>query len=206
MGSSAGARVSYPSLKTPQKWEPRQAPRKPCPQRAQIPIPRAVRKVDRDDPQNWYYPTGGRKPAQEIMAEMEVSVPEKPNLKPGRNNIAEKYDSQDRFRFCGGQMLPKGAMGNVPQGDLPKAAPKNQRNPNEVDPETGMTREQREIFQEFTQAVQLKQERLAEIDSQNISDAKPSRARTDRNKEALRLKNEIDECLKSIDTLIKITG
>merc|ERR1712186_80630 len=110
---------------------------------------------------------------------------EKPSLKPGRDNAAEKSDLQDRFRYCGGQMLPKGAMGNVPQGEIPKAAQKKQRNPNDVDPETGMTLEQHEIFEELTQAVHRKQERLKEIDSLNALDAKPSKARTDRNKEAL---------------------
>jgi len=206
--STASTKIAYPTFKTAQRWEPKAAPQKPCPQRAGVQVPRAVRRprADPDDPGTWQFPTGGKKQAHEIAAEMNAYMPEKPNLEAGRNLAAEKADLQDRFRFCGGKMMPNGAMGHVPAGDLPKVVPRSvEDRPDYVDPETGMTREQREIFEELMNAVRWRQERLAEIDSENAADQKMSKTRTERNKEALKLKNDIEECMRNIDTLMKVT-
>mmetsp|Transcript_71674 Transcript_71674/g.184847 ORF Transcript_71674/g.184847 Transcript_71674/m.184847 type:complete len:324 (-) Transcript_71674:34-1005(-) len=211
MGAAA-AKVAYPRLKSPaSSWEPKQAPRKPCPQRAAVRVPvMRPKPLDRDDPSNWRIPIPCRKPAAEIMAEMEAARPEVPNLVAGRNQDAEKQGLQDRFRFCGGRAMPKGAMGHVEDSaDLPQADGPSMREiydgRRRVD-ENGMTAEHREIFEELMLAVQRKQDRIKEIDATDAADPKPSKAKTQRNKEALELRNDINRCLKDIDRLMEITA
>jgi len=105
--------------------------------------------------------------------------------------------------------MPKGAMGHVPQGALPEPAPAQSALRAEEDRrlavETGMTREQREMFQDLTTEVKYKKERLAEIDAEDEADPKPSKARTGRNKEALQLQNDVARCLGDMDRLLEIT-
>lgn len=203
----ASSRVSYPRLVSPaRRWEPKSAPRKPCPQRAPVSVPKPQRRsIDPDDPRYWRVPIPCRKPAAEIFAEMQDQRPEKPNLPQGRDQAAVKQDLQDRFRYCGGRALPEGAMGHVPRAELPAAvarAPKDHAT--RID-ESGLTVEQREIFVELTRAIQYKQERLAELDTENAADPKASKAKTSRNREALQLQNDIQRCLNDIDTLLTIT-
>jgi len=203
--SASSSKVSYPQLAAKERWEPKKAPRKPCPQRQEINVPRSMHKrPDPEDPRNWRQPVGGKKPVHDIMAEVDASRPEKPQLKPGRNNAAEKEMVQDRFRYCGGSMMPKGAMGNVDTGDMPEVLPRPQRG-SDIDPETGMTLEQRDIFEELTKAVQWKQERLVAIDAEAEANPTASKGKTQRNKEALQLENDIKGCLKDIDLLLQIT-
>merc|ERR1711920_1077744 len=53
--SEAAAKVRYPRLESPsQRWEPKAAQRKPCPQRAVVKVPQARRPTrDPDDPRYW---------------------------------------------------------------------------------------------------------------------------------------------------------
>lgn len=211
------SRVSYPRLVSPARRlsEPKAPPPKPCPQRAVVQVPRPMaRRVDPDDPKNWRAPLPGRKPASIILAEMEAGVPKRPDLPSGRDQAAEKRSLQDRFRYGGGQALPPGAMGNVPKGEMPPARASSvgaRRKEQQLrhQRESGMTAEQREIFQELTLAVKSKQARLAELDAadaaEKASGQKPSKASTERNKEALQLQNDIESCVRGIDTLLSIT-
>mmetsp|Transcript_58315 Transcript_58315/g.138991 ORF Transcript_58315/g.138991 Transcript_58315/m.138991 type:complete len:319 (+) Transcript_58315:85-1041(+) len=205
--NKAAAQISYPKVRAaPKKLEP--AAPKPCPQRAAVNVPKPGqrRAVDPDDPRYWRMPAGGRKPAKEIMAEMQASKVEKPDLPEGRDHAAEKQRLQDKFRYCGGNAMPKGAMGYVPKGEMPVAKP---RAPEErldfFDEAAGMTVEQRQIFEELVQAVKRKQDRLAEIDAENAAeDGKPSKARTARNKEALQLQNDIRALTADVELLLKV--
>mmetsp|Transcript_47009 Transcript_47009/g.125584 ORF Transcript_47009/g.125584 Transcript_47009/m.125584 type:complete len:359 (-) Transcript_47009:243-1319(-) len=205
----ANSKVSYPRLESPAtRWEPKKQPRKPCPQQAAVRVPRpnAFTRLDRDDPRNWpaELPCPKRKPAAEILAEMQAARPEIPdNMARGRDNASEKQRLQDHFRYCGGNMMPKGAMGHVPAGEVPKVSERAEAR-GQVDL-NGMTAEHREIFQELVLAVQRKQARIDEIDAADQADTKPSRKKTERNKEALELKNAIGVCLKDIDRLLALT-
>lgn len=205
--ADAASKVSYPRLESPMsRWEPKAGPRKPCPQRAHVKVPRPTRapRYDPDDPKNWRVPLPGRKPESEIRAEMEAQAPEVPNMPQGRNQAAEKAGLQHKFQFCGGRAMPKGAMGNVEAGASPEALVKEDRR--SLD-DNGMNAEHREIFEELMLAVKRKQERIAEIDAQDAADnAKPSKEKTARNKEALELRNDIDRCLKDIDKLMDLTA
>jgi hypothetical protein len=205
----ATSKVSYPRLESPaSRWEPKRLPRRPCPQQAAVRVPRpnACARADRDDPRNWPadLPCPRRKPAAEILAEMQAARPEVPdNMARGRDQASEKQRLQDHFRYCGGNMMPKGAMGNVPPGELPKVAERAAAR-GQVDL-NGMTAEHREIFQELAMAIQRKQARIDEIDAEDQADSRPSKKKTDRNKEALELKNAIGVCLKDIDRLLALT-
>mmetsp|Transcript_22359 Transcript_22359/g.47728 ORF Transcript_22359/g.47728 Transcript_22359/m.47728 type:complete len:304 (+) Transcript_22359:66-977(+) len=204
--SEAASKVSYPRLESPSsRWEPKAGPRKPCPQRAPVRVPRPTRasKYDPDDPRNWRVPLPGRKPESEIRAEMEAERPEIPDIPRGRDQAAEKAGLQDKFQFCGGRAMPKGAMGHVENAALPTALPKNNRR--ELD-DNGMNAEHREIFEELMLAIKRKQERIKEIDAQDALDSKPSKEKTEKNKEALQLRNDIDRCLKDIDKLMELTA
>jgi len=206
--ADGAARVSYPRLPSPARsWEAQPPPRKACPQRALIKVPRLREATpDRDDPRNWRAPIPCRKPASQIFAELECHTPQRPpDLKPGRDLSREKADLQDCFHFCGGRALPRGAMGHVPQGQLPKTVASHRAVRNTRDPTTGMTGEQQEIFQDLMQSVKEKQERLATIQAEEATDTKPSKAKTARNKEALELRNGIERCLQDINTLLSIT-
>jgi hypothetical protein len=204
----AASRVSYPRMISPaRKWEPKAAARKPCPQRAAVAVPKPGRRaLDRDDPRYWRIPAPGRKPASEIFAEMESNQPQRPDLLPGRNQSKMKQDLQDKFQFCGGSMMPKGAMGYVTPGEVPDAKLVRRDLPERWDhvDESGLTREQREIFIELTKAIQYKQGRLAEIDALDASEQKGSKAKTERNREALQLENDIERCMKDIDKLLQM--
>lgn len=207
--SDASSMVSYPRLQSPsQKWEAKPAARKPCPQRAPVRVPKASRpKYDPDDPRNWRVPLPGRKPANQIMAEMEADQPEMPNLPQGRNNGAEKQQLQDRFQFCGGRAMPKGAMGHVEHSeDLPQVVEsiRGRLEERRRRDENGMDAEQRDIFEELMLAIKHKQERISEIDAEDATDPKPGKARTARNKEALELRNEINRNLADIDKLMEL--
>jgi hypothetical protein len=132
-----------------------------------------------------------------------------PKLKAGRDQATEKKNLQEKFRYCGGNAMPSGAMGHVPKGAVPDITEVRRQLPerwNHVD-ETGLTREQRTIFAELTEEVQDKQQRLAELDSQDSADQdqKPSKARCQRNKESLQLQNDIQRCLHDIDRLLHVT-
>lgn len=208
--SEASAMIAYPRLSSPStRWEPKPAERKPCPQKAAVNAPKLRQSgPDPDDPRNWRVPIPGRKPASQILAELEAHRPEKPVLPRGRDHSVEKNLLQNKFQFCGGRALPKGAMGHVETGALPEAAP-NARARHESrrrKDENGMDAEQREIFEELMLAVKRKQERLKEIDAEEAADdpMRPSKARTSRNKEALELKNDVDRCLRDIDKLIEL--
>jgi len=206
----AASRVSYPRLASPAtRWQPSAGPSKPCPQRAAVRVPAPLKRpgLDRDDPRNWRVPLPGRKPAAEILAEMERSKPSKPNLEPGRDQAAAKRGLQDRFRYCGGRALPKGVMGNVADADMPDPEDVRKYLPERWDhiDESGLTREQREIFVEITKAISYKQSRLKEIDAEEKADPVPSKAKTNRNKEALQLQNDINRCVSDIDKLLELT-
>jgi len=210
-GSSkdAAARVSYPRMVSPaRKWEPQAAPQKACPQRAHIPVPKSVRpRLDRDDPKNWYVPAPGRKPASEILAELDSYKPTRPKLVPGRDQGAEKRGLQDKFRYAGGNAMPIGAMGHVPKGEVPDIAACRQVKIERWDhiDESGLTKEQRGIFSDLTSAVQDKQNRLKELDVQDNADPKPGKAKTQRNREALQLQNDIQSHVRDIDRLLEIS-
>lgn len=75
-----------------------------------------------------------------------------------------------------------------------------------LDEETGMSREEREIFRELTLAVKRKKERLEELDAANEADPEPSKARTERNKEALQVQNDIQTFMIDIDKLLDLTS
>lgn len=206
--ADGAARVSYPRLPSPARhWEAQPAPRKACPQRALIRVPRLrAGTPDRDDPRNWRAPIPCRKPAKQIFAELEDHAPKRPpDLKSGRDLVREKADLQDCFHFCGGRALPRGAMGHVPEGELPKAEPSHRAMRNSTNPDSGMTGEQQEIFQDLMRSVKEKQERLAIIEAEEATDIAPSKAKTARNKEALELRNGIERCLQDINTLFSIT-
>jgi len=204
----AAARVSYPRLIAPaQKWEAKAAAQKPCPQRARVAVPHSRRApIDRDDPSYWYTPAPGRKPASEILAEMDAYRPQRPKLVEGRDQGAEKRGLQDKFRYGGGNAMPSGAMGHVPKGPMPDA--ESVRTPLEdrwdyVD-DSGLTREQRGIFVDLTEAIKDKQGRLAELDAQDNVDSKPSKEKTKRNRESLQLQNDIQRCVTDMDKLLQI--
>jgi len=206
----AASRVSYPRLQSPsQRWEPKAGPRKTCPQRAPVRVPRAGGpKYDPDDPKNWRVPLPSRKPASQIMAEMEAERPQVPNLAPGRDQAVEKQQLQARFQFCGGRAMPKGAMGHVEAtADLPQVleSMRGRMEDRRRKDENGMDAEQREIFEELMLAIKRKQERLREIDAEDAADPKPSKAKTMRNKEALELRNDIDRNVADIDKLLELT-
>jgi len=152
----------------------------------------------------------GRKPAKEILAEMEADRPQVPVLPQGRDQAREKNNLQDRFQFCGGRAMPKGAMGHVEKNaDLPERVGPSTRERLEDrrrKDENGMNAEHREIFEELMLAVKRKQERLKEIQAEEAAEARPSKVTTARNKEALELRNDIDRCLKDIDKLMELTA
>ncbi|CAK9072234.1 Hypothetical protein SCF082_LOCUS35566, partial [Durusdinium trenchii] len=120
----AASKVTYPQLPSPSKrWEP--APRaKPAP-KAFVRVPRsAIPRRDMDDPSQWPAPPiPCRRPAKEILAELEAEQARRlrtvPDLPKGRNQDLEKQGLQERFRYCGAKMLPKGSMGYVEPGELP---------------------------------------------------------------------------------------
>jgi hypothetical protein len=207
----AASRVSYPRLISPaRRWEPQVAKQKPCPQRAHVTVPRGRRPTfDRDDPRNWYIPAPGRKPAAEILAEMEAHKHVRPSMEAGRDQAVEKRNLQDKFRYAGGNAMPSGAMGHVPKGEVPDPKASRRQLPERWDhiDETGLTKEQRGIFADLTQAVQEKQARLAEIDAQDAAEAnaKPNKSKTQRNREALQLENDIKRCVGDIDKLLQIS-
>lgn len=214
IGQKGGAaRVSYPKLNScTRRWEPQAAAQKPCPQRAHVSVPKSVRpRIDRDDPKYWSYmhPVPGRKPEAEIRAEMKAEQPEQPRLKPGRDQAAEKHSLQDKFRYAGGNAMPSGAMGNVAKGEVPDPAVCRKVLPERWDhvDETGLTKEQRNIFTDLTTTIQDKQARLDEIDIQDAAEqgAKQSKAKTQRNREALQLQNDIQGCVRDIDKLLEMT-
>jgi len=203
----AASKVSYPTLSPAHDaWVPKVQPRKPCPQRASVKVPRPQRIApDLDDPRNWRVTCGGRRPAHEIAAEIEGYRPQRPNLSKGRDQDVEKRDLQDRFRFCGGNALPKGAMGHVLPNEMP-VTHDDAAQERLLDEETGMSREEREIFRELTLAVKRKKERLEELDAANEADPEPSKARTERNKEALQVQNDIQTFMIDIDKLLDLTS
>lgn len=207
----AAARISYPKLNSAaRRWEPQAAAQKACPQRAHVAVPKSVRpRIDRDDPKYWYTPAPGRKPEAEIRAEMQAQRPEVPALKKGRDQAAEKHNLQDRFRYGGGNAMPSGAMGNVAKGEVPDPAAAKQAMPERWDhvDDTGLTKEQRNIFTDITTTIQDKQARLAEIDVMDAAEQseKPTKAKTQRNREALQLQNDIQGCVRDMDKLLEIT-
>lgn len=206
-GAAGASKVAYPRLPSPSThWVADNGPKKPCPQRAPVRVPRAGRRAapDPDDPRNWRQPLPGRRPGAEILAEMDAAEPERPVLPRGRDQQKEKKKVQDKFQYCGGRMMPPAAMGHVPAAEMPEPAPNVAMERRVVD-DNGMTAEHRDIFVELTLAVQRKQARLAQIDASEGEDPKPSKAKTERNKEALQLKNDIDRCLKDIDKLLELT-
>lgn len=203
------SKISYPKVGMASKWEPKPKAKGPCPQKAQVRVPKPGhrQRPDPDNPDHWYFPAGGKKQLDQIIADTDdyLDVPEKPA--PGRNQDKEKDDLQQKFQFGGGNAMPKGAMGSVPKGDVPRAQPRPDKGP-DID-ETGMTREQREIFEELIMAVQRKQARLKEIDAEEAEEKaankKAGKDQTERNKEALQLQNDIDRLLKDIDKLMELS-
>lgn len=206
--ADAASKVSYPRLISPaRKWEPAAPVQKPCPQRARVAVPRAKRAtIDRDDPRYWYVPAPGRKPEAEIRAEMEAQRPEKPNLIEGRDQVKEKRGLQQKFRYGGGNAMPPGAMGNVSKGEIPEGVPL--RRPEDrwdhID-DSGMTREQKSMFEQITEEIKDKQARLAVLDAQDAANPKPSKEKTSRNRESLQLHNDIQRCLGDIDKLLQLS-
>lgn len=207
---SSASKVAYPRLKTKMSWEapgPNGLPvgqSKPCPQRAVIRVPRpAYERPDRDDPKNWRRPMPGRKPQSEIQAEMDAMQPERPCLPMGRNQDKAKDHLQDRNQYCGGRMMPPGAAGHVEKSAMPKALVRPSQERRALD-ENGMNAEQREMFQELTEAIRDKQGRLAALDAEEKADPRPSKKRTDQNKEALQLRNDIDRDLKDVDKFLEL--
>mmetsp|Transcript_5910 Transcript_5910/g.10553 ORF Transcript_5910/g.10553 Transcript_5910/m.10553 type:complete len:339 (+) Transcript_5910:69-1085(+) len=213
----ASSKVSYPRLPSPaRRWEP-QPRAKPAAPKAVVRVPRAAMpKRDMDDPRQWPAPPMPcRRPAREILAELEAEQAlarrsgAPVDLPKGRNQDVEKQGLQDRFRYCGGRAMPPGVMGHVEGGSLPptglaaKAAA--QREDRRKLDENGFNAEQREIFEELIEGVKRKQARIAEIDSADSSNAKPSKAKTALNKEALELRNAIDRDLKDVDKLLQLT-
>mmetsp|Transcript_60605 Transcript_60605/g.198227 ORF Transcript_60605/g.198227 Transcript_60605/m.198227 type:complete len:380 (-) Transcript_60605:46-1185(-) len=208
--ADAASLVAYPRMPSPSsRWEPKPAARKPCPQRASVKVPGAARReIDRDDPKNWRMPLPGRKTESQIRAEMEAAVPERPNLPKGRDQHVEKQQLQDRFQFCGGRAMPKGAMGYVEaSAALPKKVGPGARerlDQRRRRDENGMNAEQREICEELMLGIKSKQERLTEIEAEEAAETVKTKATTARNKEALELRNDIDRNLKDIDKVMEI--
>eukprot|EP00439_Symbiodinium_sp_Y106_P031210 s2642_g3.t1 len=181
---------------------------------AVVRVPRAAApRRDMDDPRQWPAPPiPCRRPAREIFAELEAEEARRrraqPDLPKGKDLDHEKQNLQDRFRYCGGRMLPKGSMGYVEPGSVPPTggaaeAATRRENRRRYD-ENGFDGEQREIFEDLVRAVQRKQARLAVIDDEQLADPKPSKAKTARNKEALELRNGIERDLKDIETLMSL--
>ncbi|CAE6971945.1 unnamed protein product [Symbiodinium natans] len=209
-----GSKVSYPQLATPVKrWEP--PPKaKPAAPKAVVRVPRAVApRRDMDDPRQWPAPPiPCRRPAREILAELEAEEARRrrtqPDLPKGKDLDNEKQNLQDRFRYCGGRMLPKGSMGYVEPGSVPPIGGASEAAARREDrrryDENGFDGEQREIFEELVGAVQRKQARIAQIDDEQLSDPRPSKAKTARNKEALELRNGIERDLKDLETLMSL--
>jgi len=214
----AASKIAYPRLESPaQRWQPQPAPRKPCPQRAAVKVPKPTREVRRDsnDPKNWGpLPPPGRRPAKEILAELEeanqamrYAGPPK-DCQPGRDQDAEKEGLQMRFRYCGGRALPPGAMGHVDKAELPTVQKRPDPDDRHRIGQDGLNKEEREIFEELVLAVRRKQARYSEICAEEEAEgpnAKPSKARTARNKEALELRNDIDRNLADINKLLDLT-
>ncbi|CAE6927179.1 unnamed protein product [Symbiodinium sp. CCMP2456] len=209
-----GSKISYPQLATPAtRWQP--PPKaKPTAPKAVVRVPRAAApRRDMDDPRQWPAPPiPCRRPAREIFAELEAEEARRrraqPDLPKGKDLDHEKQNLQDRFRYCGGRMLPKGSMGYVEPGSVPPtggaAEAATRREDRRRFDENGFDGEQREIFEDLVGAVQRKQARLAVIDDEQLADPKPSKAKTARNKEALELRNGIERDLKDIETLMSL--
>ncbi|CAE7819052.1 HKR1 [Symbiodinium sp. CCMP2592] len=209
-----GSKISYPQLATPAtRWQP--PPKaKPAAPKAVVRVPRAAApRRDMDDPRQWPAPPiPCRRPAREIFAELEAEEARRrraqPDLPKGKDLDHEKQNLQDRFRYCGGRMLPKGSMGYVEPGSVPPtggaAEAATRREDRRRYDENGFDGEQREIFEDLVRAVQRKQARLAVIDDEQLADPKPSKAKTARNKEALELRNGIERDLKDIETLMSL--
>merc|ERR1711904_721412 len=103
-------------------------------------------------------------------------------------------------------------MGYSEKSDVPlgKGEPRAKaKNSDDTRDETGMTAEQREIFEELTSSIARKQQRLKAIDDEEAHQvaqgAKITAERTARNKEALQLQNDIDQLLKDVDKLMELT-
>jgi len=208
----AASKVTYPQLPSPiKRWEPTRA--KPAAPKAVVQVPRsAIPRRDMDDPRQWPPPPiPCRRPAVEILAELEAEQARRraeiPDLPKGRNQDHEKFSLQERFRYCGAKMLPKGSMGYVEPGQVPptggatEAALKREER-KRLD-ENGFNAEQREIFEDLIIGVQRKQARIAQIDEEAV-DQRPSKAKTAKNKEALELRNAIDRDLKDMQTLMSM--
>lgn len=206
----AASKVTYPQLPSPSKrWEPPKT--KPAAPKAVVQVPRsAIPRRDMDDPSQWPAPpVPCRRPAKEILAELEAEEArrraEVPDLPKGRNQDREKYGLQERFRYCGAKMLPKGSMGYVEPGDLPPTGQgveaASRREARKRLDENGFNAEQREIFEDLIIGVQDKQARIARIDEEGL-DLKPSKAKTAKNKEALELRNAIERDLKDMQSLM----
>eukprot|EP00434_Breviolum_minutum_P028789 symbB.v1.2.025462.t1/scaffold2453.1/size78854/7 len=194
----AASKVTYPQLPSPSKrWEPPKT--KPAAPKAVVQVPRsAIPRRDMDDPSQWPAPpVPCRRPAKEILAELEAWL--------HSSWDREKYGLQERFRYCGAKMLPKGSMGYVEPGELPPTGQgveaASRREARKRLDENGFNAEQREIFEDLIIGVQDKQARIARIDEEGL-DLKPSKAKTAKNKEALELRNAIERDLKDMQSLM----
>lgn len=218
MQKDAAAKVKYPSLKEGPAWKPEPKAKGSCPQKAKVNVPKPKReRADLDDPKYWKYmfPEGGKKPLEDILVETDDYASKiSHNNKParGRDQEKEKDGLAAVNQFGGGRMMPRGAMGYAEKSSVPagKAEPRaNPKNSSSTKDETGMTQEQREIFEELTSSIAYKQQRLKAIDEKEAKEimagCKPTQERTERNKEALQLQNDIDRLLKDLDKLMEIT-
>merc|ERR1719387_1313121 len=76
------AKISYPKVGGGAKWEPKPKAKGPCPQKAQVRVPRpgGRQRPDPDNPDHWYFPAGGKKQLDQIVLETDDyhQDPEKP--------------------------------------------------------------------------------------------------------------------------------
>lgn len=70
----------------------------------------------------------------------------------------------------------------------------------------GMTREQKEMYAEKERNIEDMSRRLAEIDAEDVSIPVTSKLKTQRNKEALQLQNDIDRGRKDLIRLRALAG
>jgi len=212
--------ISYPKP-SQQKWKPAPKERGPCPQRAAVRVPRVTNRPSvASDAQpgmsRWGPPPPpGKKPKEDIIAETKNYEKEKPILPHGRDQEVVKERLQVQCEFGGGRMMPKGAMGNskMEQVRVVNRMPASRRKMVEEEEKeesggatVGMTREQKEMYAEKERNIEDMSRRLAEIDAEDVSIPVTSKLKTQRNKEALQLQNDIDRGRKDLIRLRALAG
>eukprot|EP00397_Hematodinium_sp_SG-2012_P064104 GEMP01089887.1.p1 GENE.GEMP01089887.1~~GEMP01089887.1.p1 ORF type:complete len:219 (+),score=44.24 GEMP01089887.1:35-691(+) len=152
--------------------------------------------------------TGGKKSYDQIQEETAGHQDNPDPGPPGVNRDLMKAKLQDHHTFGGGNALPKGAMGyNVAMGavqPLPRKVIEEQEAPGDL------SKEDSELFEEICHSIKQKQDDLRSYEKTNVGTG-PADARRRmkenafREKERLRLKNEIASDLKDLNKILDLT-